>query len=154
VVQFAPLYFHFFSPFFLPFFLPSLSQLVFFGPHLGALVPPLYKNLTLPLPVAAGAPPAEQQYWWLAAMRAAGDYAMTCDMRKLARAVVAQGKRIRDPASTGASFVYLFKHAPQYSMNVQNLPALGLGAFHGAEVSFVECFALTVQVCSFVPPWS
>ena len=63
---------------------------------------------------------------YMAAMRSAGDYAITCRVRQAAQALQRSGHRV---------YTYLFAHTPSFSENYEDLPYLG--AFHGAEVPFV-----------------
>ena len=73
----------------------------------------------------SSSPPASGEYY-MAAMRSAGDYAITCRVRDAARALATTGHPV---------FTYYFAHTPAYSENYQDL--ITLGAFHGAEVPFV-----------------
>lgn len=159
----------------------------FYGPKLGALIPPAYQTLRQPIPkckdwkppaqlhaeprsarrqrvhlsrrtaatpmhlqshpssaqrsvsvtvgdgiasgVAPGRPngvPMMASEHYMAAMRSAGDYAITCRVRQAAQALQRSGHRV---------YTYLFAHTPSFSENYEDLPYLG--AFHGAEVPFV-----------------
>jgi len=64
--------------------------------------------------------------YYMAAMRSAGDYAITCRVRQAAQQMNSRGHRVH---------VYYFAHTPAYSANYEHLDSLG--AFHGAEVPFV-----------------
>ena len=62
----------------------------------------------------------------MAAMRSAGDYAISCRVRAMAATLSAKGHAV---------YTYYFAHAPVYSENYEHIEYLG--AFHGAEVPFV-----------------
>lgn len=63
--------------------------------------------------------------YYMAAMRSAGDFAITCRVRQMARALAHRGH---------AAFQYFFTATPAFSLNYHNISQLG--AFHGAEVPF------------------
>jgi len=99
----------------------------FYGPTLGPLVPPAYATLRQPVPRCqsqAPGPPGDGKYY-MAAMRSAGDFAITCAVRTAAQQIQQRG---------GSVFTYYFTHQPARSDNYQGLDTLG--AFHGAEVPF------------------
>ena len=81
-------------------------------------------------------PPPQAGLYYMAAMRSAGDYAITCRVRQMA-AQMARRKH--------AVYTYYFTHTPRFSENYQDLPTLG--AFHGAEVPFAfgDGFELKTQ---------
>ena len=139
----------------------SAWALAFYGDALGARVPALYAHLRQPVPacsrhgaggtaavraVRAAAtswppqppppppPPGATVANYMAAMRSAGDSAITCRVRDAAR-VAAAGDR--------PTYVYYFVHTPSFSMNYDDLPALG--AFHGSEVPFVFGYAAELK---------
>ena len=62
----------------------------------------------------------------MAAMRSAGDYAISCRVRAAATTLTANGHAV---------YTYYFTHTPEYSANYDSTRYLG--AFHGAEVPFV-----------------
>ena len=99
----------------------------FYGPTLGPLVPPAYTALRQPVPRCQSqgpGPPGDGKYY-MAAMRSAGDFAITCAVRTAAQQIQQRGGRV---------FTYYFTHQPIRSDNYQGLDTLG--AFHGAEVPF------------------
>ncbi len=116
----------------------------FYGPTVGAQVPGLYSRLREPVPTCRdwptpwrpppppppppppGAPP--YGFYYMAAMRSAGDYAITCRVRQAARA-------LSKSSSASSLYLYFFTHTPKYSANYERTSELG--AFHGAEVPFV-----------------
>ena len=69
---------------------------------------------------------SSQQHNYMAAMRSAGDYSITCRVRAAATVFANLGHAV---------YTYYFTHTPLYSENYSELPTLG--AFHGAEVPFV-----------------
>eukprot|EP01059_Diplonema_ambulator_P033338 TRINITY_DN6911_c1_g1_i1.p1 TRINITY_DN6911_c1_g1~~TRINITY_DN6911_c1_g1_i1.p1 ORF type:complete len:741 (+),score=143.60 TRINITY_DN6911_c1_g1_i1:845-3067(+) len=106
-----------------------------FGQQLGSQLPPLYKNLQEPLPYCFGGDNSDRSnnYWYMAAMRTAGDSAILC-----------RGKQfLLNAPNRTQTFQYYFTHTPNYSMNYDSIPYLG--AFHGAEVpfAFVDAWELT-----------
>ena len=66
-------------------------------------------------------------YYYMAAMRSAGDYAITCRVRQMARSLRRRRHRV---------YAYYFTHTPNRSINYANLESIG--AFHGAEVPFAK----------------
>jgi carboxylesterase type B len=111
----------------------------FFGQELGKKIPALYQHLSLPFPAVPLPPPyntTNAGRWWTAAMRSAGDIAIRCPARLLAKRIAAQAAAI---GASPQAFVYLFSMVPKYSMNYNlTKPPIGkYGAFHGAEVPFV-----------------
>ena len=87
-----------------------------------------------PAEPSGGEVAADGQYY-MAAMRSAGDFAITCKVRQVAQQLA--GK------NNGQVYNYFFRHAPAFSVNWAN--TTGEGAFHGAEVPFVfgDSFELT-----------
>ena len=114
----------------------------FYGPKLGAHVPQLYAKLRQPVPQCSrfveeegaekedgghvAAPPPPSAHYYMAAMRSAGDYAITCRVRSAGLRLSALGHSV---------YTYYFTHTPKASLNYEHVPTLG--AFHGAEVPFV-----------------
>jgi carboxylesterase type B len=98
----------------------------FYGAPLGAKVPGLYSQLRQPVPQCADKLPWQRDDPFMAAMRSAGDFAITCRVRAAAAAFDA----LKQPV-----FTYYFAHTPTFSENYRNIPTLG--AVHGAEVPFV-----------------
>ena len=81
---------------------------------------------------------------YMAAMRSAGDFAITCKVRQVAQQLASKaGHKDKDKDTDGAVYNYFFRHAPAFSVNWAN--TTGEGAFHGAEVPFVfgDSFELT-----------
>lgn len=125
-----------------------------YGEETASAVVPAYQQLRAPLPqcdhhhhhdnqvaapaarrrrkltTAAAPPPATPSnttagYYYMAAMRSAGDYAITCRVRQMAASLRHRKHRV---------FSYYFTHQPNTSVNYDDLQTLG--AFHGAEVPF------------------
>ena len=109
---------------------------VAFGAELGAKVPALYSaaNLVQPTPLCRahhGPKNIPTAPTWVAAMRAAGDAAITCRVREILRATQRNGHGAR-------AWMYTFRATPIYSRNMGGSAELVyMGAFHGAEVPFV-----------------
>ena len=106
---------------------------VAFGAELGAKVPGMYTaaNLIQPTPLCRThhGPTTATAPTWVAAMRAAGDAAITCRVREMLRATQRNGAR---------AWMYTFRATPIYSKNMGDSAELVyMGAFHGAEVPFV-----------------
>lgn len=99
----------------------------FYGLELGARIPDLYSEVRQPVPLCSPPPPpGVSNHNWAAAMRSAGDYAITCRVRALATTVFQSNRSV---------FTYYFTHTPRFSENYGGIERLG--AFHGAEVPFV-----------------
>ena len=92
--------------------------------------PPSPPSSPPPSPLAAPPPPLGYQY--MAAMRSAGDYTITCRVREAAKSLT------HHQHANHSVFSYFFTHTPTYSANYEHLPSLG--AFHGAEVPFAFSF--------------
>ena len=91
----------------------------------------------VPPPPSASSPPPPPAYSaYMAAMRSAGDYAITCRVRAAAATLAAKGQAV---------YTYYFAHTPKYSANYEHTASIG--AFHGAEVPFVfnDAFELTTD---------
>ena len=78
---------------------------------------------------ASPPPPPPAHHSFMAAMRSAGDYAITCRVRSAATSFATL------KSGPMPVYTYYFTHTPKYSANYHNLPTLG--AFHGSEVPFV-----------------
>lgn len=104
----------------------------FYGPTLGPAVEDAYQTLEQPLPpcLARAPAPADAARRYMAAMRSAGDYAITCKVRQVALGLARGSSAGRGGRSRVYS--YFFRHAPATSINWKN--TTGYGAFHGAEV--------------------
>jgi len=94
-----------------------------FGDALGSKVPGMYTSLQQPTPVCPYSLPDENVNNYMAAMRSAGDAAITCRSRDLLTTAARSG---------GKGYWYQFTVSPLVSLNMDNLP--WMGSFHGAEV--------------------
>jgi carboxylesterase type B len=102
-------------------------SLKMYGEELGAEIPKLYEHVEEPTPLCKMGPRnMSTTLHWVAAMRSAGDQAITCRMREVLRKGQELGSNV---------WWYYFTHTPLYSMNSPQTEYLG--AFHGAEVPFV-----------------
>ena len=110
----------------------------YFGAAMGAKVPPVFASLRDPVPPcvdhhygptpapAPGPPAPGAAHARQAAMRASGDFVISCPLRDLSLALAAR--------AGSDVFNYYFTHTPLWSANYGNTSTLG--AFHGAEVAF------------------
>jgi carboxylesterase type B len=100
----------------------------FYGDSLGEAVVAAYmpSNLTRPLPKCVDRSSGGDGPFYNAAMRSAGDYAISCRVRQASHALARRGHRVWE---------YQFRATPTFSLNYLNISELG--AFHGAEVPFV-----------------
>jgi carboxylesterase type B len=103
----------------------------------------------LEAPPAPPAPPPTPGLYYMAAMRSAGDYAITCRVRQMAARLSGPPTAPRGSAGGGSEggggwgvgqrnhsiWLYYFAHTPRFSENYDHLDTLG--AFHGSEVPFV-----------------
>jgi len=85
-----------------------------------------WKGKRPPFVCHGGGSSSDSSKWYNAAMRSAGDNAILCPTRSLARAASALNAKV---------WLYWFTLTPKISVNYDNTSTIG--AFHGAEVPFV-----------------
>jgi len=110
-------------------------SVTFYGGKLGPQVPPLYQDLEQPAPLCRSRhheaiqwPGSKTSKFWQAAMRSAGEAAITCRTRDLLQISRGKGQK---------AWWYHFTATPISTLNEDNSDLPYMGAFHGAEVPFV-----------------
>ena len=109
--------------------------IAFYGEEIGENIPALYAQLRQPVPLCvhmekdgearsveeadlAASPPPPAHHSFMAAMRSAGDYAITCRVRSAATSFATL------KSGPMPVYTYYFTHTPKYSANYHNLPTL------------------------------